>query len=421
MATFKFNRSSLAKIEPPSNDPKTGTVKNQLFHWDSQQPGFGIRVTTTGHMSYVYTARVNGKKTRFTIGAFSAFTPEQARKEAQKLAHQIGTGINPKTEKQRRRLEGISLAQAVDEYKASRKTLKDSTRADMTRVLNQVVPDWMDKPITGITPDMVTRRHSQHGQQRSEAKANGAMRYLRAVFNYALATYTAPDGQPILKTNPVTRLSQTRAWFENRRRQNLLTREQLQPWLEAVRALPQRTVSDYLVLILFTGLRKTEGLTLRWADVDMVNRTLTVRDTKNHKDHTLPLSEFLHDLLQQRQAINEGSPFVFPGSRPGEHYKGPSSRVFMDIEASTGIRVSAHDLRRTFATIAESLETPSYALKALLNHKTTSDVTAGYIIRNVESLRRPMEKVTAFILAAGGIKEKGTVVAMPGVVLNGNT
>lgn len=64
----------------------------------------------------------------------------------------------------------------------------------------------------------------------------------------------------------------------------------------------------------------------------------------------------------------------------------------------TGIKFTVHDLRRTFITIAESLDIPAYALKRLLNHKTSGDVTAGYIIIDVERLRRPMQMITDYIL-----------------------
>jgi hypothetical protein len=59
-------------------------------------------------------------------------------------------------------------------------------------------------------------------------------------------------------------------------------------------------------------------------------------------------------------------------------------------------------LRRTFATIAESLDIPAYALKRLLNHKMSGDVTAGYVIQDVERLRAPMQSITDFILKAAG-------------------
>ena len=71
-----------------------------------------------------------------------------------------------------------------------------------------------------------------------------------------------------------------------------------------------------------------------------------------------------------------------------------------------------HDLRRTFITIGESLDISAYALKRMLNHKMTNDVTAGYIITDVERLRAPMQKITDYILTRIGQKEKADVIPM---------
>jgi len=70
------------------------------------------------------------------------------------------------------------------------------------------------------------------------------------------------------------------------------------------------------------------------------------------------------------------------------------------VEAS-GVTFTLHDLRRTFVTVAEGLDIPAYALKRLLNHKMRNDVTAGYIVTDVERLRGPMQQVTDYILARG--------------------
>jgi hypothetical protein len=59
------------------------------------------------------------------------------------------------------------------------------------------------------------------------------------------------------------------------------------------------------------------------------------------------------------------------------------------IELS-GIKFTIHDPRRTFITTAESLDILAYALKRLLNHKMNNDVTSGYLIIDVEHLRKPM-------------------------------
>lgn len=80
----------------------------------------------------------------------------------------------------------------------------------------------------------------------------------------------------------------------------------------------------------------------------------------------------------------------------------------------SGVTFTPHDLRRTFITIAESLDIPAYALKRLLNHKMHQDVTAGYIISDVERLRRPMQQVTDFILRSAGLRQTASVTDIQG-------
>jgi integrase len=95
--------------------------------------------------------------------------------------------------------------------------------------------------------------------------------------------------------------------------------------------------------------------------------------------------------------------FVFPGHGVRGHLISPKKSKAKVIEA-TGIWFSLHDLRRTFTTIAESLDIPAYALKRMLNHSDGSDVTAGYIVGNVERLREPMQKVTDYLMRAMNIE-----------------
>lgn len=71
--------------------------------------------------------------------------------------------------------------------------------------------------------------------------------------------------------------------------------------LDDSRIRTREMVRDYLLLVLFTGLRKEEAAQLTWNNVDLKARTLTVIDTKNHLDHTLPLSDFLFELLLRRR------------------------------------------------------------------------------------------------------------------------
>lgn len=254
----------------------------------------------------------------------------------------------------------------------------------------------------------MAKRHAELGKT-SKAQANLTMRFLRALFNFAAWQYEDSKGQTLILENPVKRLSQTRAWYRVERRQTVIKAHELAPWFQAVMNLKndiksqnRETIRDYLLLILFTGLRREEAARLTWNHVDLTTKTLKVTDTKNHHDHTLPLSDFLDDLLLKRKAhaVNE---YVFAKANGNGYIVEPRKQMTRIIEQS-GVTFTIHDLRRTFMTVAESLDISAYAVKRLANHKMNNDITAGYIVTDVERLRKPMQKITDFMLNAAGYK-----------------
>jgi integrase len=122
------------------------------------------------------------------------------------------------------------------------------------------------------------------------------------------------------------------------------------------------------------------------------------------------LSDFLYDLLLSR-STEVDSDFVFPsGSKQG--YIIEPRKVMEKVITNSGVTFTLHDLRRTFITIAESLDIPAYALKRLMNHKMNHDVTAGYIVMDVERLRGPMQLIADHLLKLMGVKKSADVVSI---------
>ena len=379
----------------------------QLFLRDTELRGFAVRVSAAGAKSFVLERRIHGKNRRLTLGRYPDISVEQARIEAQKLIGKIAIGINPLLEAQAKERSLITLAEAFSELKRARKALKPRTLYDYERVLNTALGAWMSLPLKHITKDRVAKRHLLLGENSGPAYANYAMRLLRGIFNFAIGQYENEEGQPLITMNPVSRLTHTRAWYRVPRRQTLVRAVQLPAWMKAVNALrtdssaQARTVADYLLVLLFTGLRRQEAARLKWADVDLTGRTLIIRDTKNYQPLELPLSEFLHELLANREATAL-TEYVFPGEGETGYLIEPRAHIRRVIRES-GVPFTLHDLRRTFITIAEGLDISAYAIKRLVNHKLSGDETAGYIIASPERLRNPMERVSLFILSAAMI------------------
>jgi len=157
-------------------------------------------------------------------------------------------------------------------------------------------------------------------------------------------------------------------------------------------SLSQQTVRDYLLLLLFTGLRRNEAATLRWEDLDFESKVLVVRSevAKNGKEHRLPLSDFLEDLLRKRYLERISEEFVFPG-RGNKRHLVDSDHVIRGVAKRAGCSFMLHDLRRTFLTVAERLALSYVVLKKLANHSGKNDTTFGYVVVDVERLREPMQ------------------------------
>lgn len=382
------------------------TDKDQAFYRDEQLKGFALRVTTSGVKSFVVETTIGNKVRRMTLGRYGKLTVEQARIEAKKLLGKIATGIDPIAERKQAKAKSVMLKEVFNDYLTTRKSLKPTTIFDYQRVMKESFADWQNKPLLDITKDMVARRHSKLGEK-SRARANLSMRLLRALFNFAMTQYEDTHGKSLITDNPVKRLSQARAWYRVERRQGFIKSHELAPWYEALQKLENEALRDYLLLLVFTGLRRQEGAQLKWDKIDFKAKTLTIADTKNHESHTLPLSDYLLDLLAKRKE-NANSEYIFPGSGVNGYIVEPRKQMEKVIKTS-GVHFIIHDLRRTFITIAESLDISAYAVKRLANHKMRQDITSGYIIADVERLRKPMQQITDYFLSCMGVKEKTVI------------
>ena len=385
------------------------------IYYDGNVKGLALRLTSTGTKTFLTIKRVNGKKVFTTLGHYPSMTIQQARKQARATLNIISDGINPNTKSKEDKLKKITLKQVLDDYITSRGTnLKANTTKNYLGTYNGYLKDWGNKELLNINRDMVEKRHRKITKQ-SPTRANTTMRLLRALFNYAMGEYEDAKHNPIILHNPVSRLSHVKAWNREKRKQTIIKTHELKTWWNAIHELPthelntknihgtnqkqpnhSETARDFFIFVLMTGLRRREASNLTWANIDFKNRGLTIENTKNHETHSLPLTDYLMDLLNKRQADTD-SLFVFEGNDPNKPINTLQKQV-VKARIISDIYFSIHDLRRTFITIAESLSIREYTLKRLMNHKNGRDVTAGYIIKEIESLRQPMERIGSFIL-----------------------
>lgn len=293
----------------------------------------------------------------------------------------------------------VSLRQVFNDYLMV-KDLKDHTRRNYTRRITGHLSDWLDMPITDISMRMVEDRHRLITAQNGKTIGNDVFRTLRALMQFATYEYSTEDEEPYLKRNPVQRLSHLRAWNRMTKRKGVIYPSQLKAWVQAVFSLQNVHLRDFLLLLLFTGLRHAEARCLEWSQVDLANGVIHLVDTKNGLDADIPMSDYVWDMLKLRSFGARGK-YVFPGRNPNKPLTFGSTALQV-IRRRSGVQFIPHDLRRTFISIGDEAGIDKETRKVLVNH-TEGDVHDDYTVRSLERLRRATQAITNCIRQHAGM------------------
>jgi hypothetical protein len=176
---------------------------------------------------------------------------------------------------------------------------------------------------------------------------------------------------------------------ENHRRVRYLTDNEEERLLKV---LP-KIYHPLVLLALHTGMRKTEQLSLRWEDVDLKQRVITVRDSKTGRSRHIPTNQVVVDTLQGVPWMTS-NPYVFPGVREGERLKDLPKDWEDYVEKAGIVNSHWHDLRHTFASRLVMGGVDLYTIKELLGHQNIemtqryAHLAPGHLHKAVEVLSR---------------------------------
>jgi len=357
--------------------------KGRVEYYDDEKKNLMCRVSSTGHKSFSVVKWQGGKMQRVTIGDVGSTTVTFARSQVDNILASISLGNNPTAEKRKKKLADTKLVDVLEQYIEGR-DLKPYTVKDYRYKLKLGFVDWLEKPISSITEDMVLKRHKKISQT-GKTTANTTMRVLRLTLNYAVAV-------GMVDSNPVNILSKARLWHKNHRKDRVIPSSKLQVWQNAVEALPNEKAKVYLLMALYMGFRSKELLEMEWSHIDLKLKIIMLYDTKNGTNHSLPIPDVLLPHIKKLKKLTGVYKWVFAGAKPSSAMAVPNKPI-QSIIKTTGVEFSPHDCRRTFTTIAEAAYLPMTMIKRLINHVTTNDVTGGYMVTEEATLRLAINKV----------------------------
>lgn len=391
------------KLNKSNVDAIALAEKGQAIYRDSDLIGFAVRATTKSK-SYIVERRHEGKLFRVTLGKTNEITPVEARKKAQAILSDISNGIY---EKKKNALNGaMTLEQAFELYLSQRK-LKPLSITTYNHSIDSFLADWKEKPIFDITKKDVFERFIKLTEY-SPTQANLTLKMFGSIWKFA-QVHCSSDEDPILKHNPVDVIPAKRGWNKVKSRTRHLDESNIHTYYNAVlnyfteRSLyedaSKNATRDLVLFVMYTGCRRNEAQTLKWENVDIEKGLFVFKDPKNGDDHLLPMGDHLFEIIKQRYELRAND-YVFPGSAlaasSAKHVSGAQG-LLKTIGEQTGIQISLHDLRRTFATICNNLDYGPYTIKRLLNHKSgaKNDVTGGYVQVSIKKLRLAMNDIEA--------------------------
>jgi integrase len=408
MPTMRMTKRDIEKL--PAPDP---SGKQRLF-WaaGNDHPGLGILVSgTTPAKSWVVQAKLpkTGVARRVTLAPVSVLTVEEAWEKARPVLADIHAGVDPKAKKHK----PATVREALEEYLANPR-LAPKSRRDYRDRVERYLADWLELPIGSINANMVEARFlAISGEIEARRAATGMKGGVNvtgaASANNALSTFRSlwRDQQgrdPDMPARDPTMLLK-RKWHALERRKRLVRPNDMPAFWAAVQGLDSRLLRDLATFALYSGWRDQEICGLRWApEVDLQEGMLRLPAwrMKARQDFELPMSRQLADLLIARRALGGDGPYVFPGDGKSGHTRALAFGL-RKVAAVTGLAISPHDLRRTFASVAATCPIPPVALKLLIAHATGGDVTLGYVILSTAELRRAAQVVADRISELCGI------------------
>lgn len=387
--------------------------------WDAEIKGFGVRCQTKAK-SYILKTTFQGDQRQWTIGIHgSPWTADSARTEAKRRLGEIVQGKDPTEAKNRERVRMKDFcARYLEQYAAAKKKAS-SAELDRKNIQNHVIPLIGQKFVDELKPtdieafknavregktaprDAKAKRKAQGGGlvvRGGPGVANRCLTLLSTMLNLAerwglrpkasnpvkgVARYIEKPKERYLSVDEFRKLAETLDQFEREEAESIYA-------TTAIR------------LLIATGARLSEILTLKWDHVQFERRRLRLPDSKTGAK-TIELTPQAVDLLKSLTRI-DGNPHVIVGRRHGQHLI-DLQRPWQRIRGAAGLLdVRIHDLRHSFASLAIQNGLSTDVIGKLLGHRS-SETTRRYAHLADSYLAQENDKIGQLLSAAMAVKK----------------
>ncbi|MCK5296019.1 MAG: tyrosine-type recombinase/integrase [Alphaproteobacteria bacterium] len=411
---MRLNKTFIVSLKQ-HDKPKT--------YWDSELKGFGLRVQGKSKSWVIMYRNAQGKQKMLTLSKIDKLTPDEARKEAKRKLADVTKGKDPASEKTAKR-KAMTVSELCDFYmKEGCENKKPYTiKMDIGRIERHIKPLIGNLAVTSLTTAIVekmmidiargkTAIEKKGDKPRATIKVTGGKGTANRTMGMFASILEFAKRYKIIERNPARGVKR----FASQKKDVFLDIEEIQNLGKALQEAGKQGESQRSIeatkLLLLTGCRKMEVLSLKWEYVDFKNKCFRFPDTKTGKQ-IRAFGQGALDLLVEIKH-NSKSKWVFPSSVNDKHFIGlPKAfrriRKLEDTETGKpfiGEDITLHTLRHSFASIAADIGFTELTIAGLLGH-SLGGVTNRYSHNVDSSLISAADKVSLRIETALEDKEQ---------------
>jgi len=283
-------------------------VTGRSYYKDTDLSDLALYTTSKGAKTFFIRKRVKGRDERIIIGSAKIFSIEKARTKAREIAEQIAEGLDPVAEKRKQLFNQITLRihcrDYIDMYSKKHKKTWAHDQRDMDRFFSQ----WYDRRLGDVSRFEVQKLYYKIAEENGPYQATRTIERLKTIYNKAIEWGWQGD-------NPARKIKT----FREKSRERFIQPEEMPFLIQSLNDEPSETARDYFWMLLLTGARKTNMLTMRWDQINWQRQTWRIPDTKNGDSVLLPLLGRAVAILKKRQKVST-TEWVFPSTRNDEKH-----------------------------------------------------------------------------------------------------
>lgn len=428
--------------------------KRQDFLWCEEAPGLAVRVTPTRKgkaeptRTYIFQGKLKRDVIRISIGDVATYSIKEAQRIANKFRAEIDSGQDPRVMRQDALLaEQAAREQREQAAQAEKEAAAEQQRREQVTVemawsayVQEKDGGWSDhhrrahrnaaqpaglarkrgkeKTTAGPLASLMTQSLASLDNDRVEAwakeeavtrpaSARLAVRLLKAFLNWCMESKAYA---PLVSGNAASSKKVTKAVGKPKVKKDLLQKEQLKVWFEAVQAVGNPVIAAYLQTLLLLGCRREELTHLRWAEVDFTWRSLRLGD-KTEDERIVPLTPHVAALIEALPRRNE---WVFSSLASESGRLAEPRYAHNQAVKNAGLpHLTLHGLRRSFATLSEWVEMPAGIGAQIQGHAPQGVREQNYIRRPLDLLRMWHIKIEQWMLTQAGLMPSAQCAAAP--------